>query len=63
MFYIVQGTVVQHRSDMPARALKQGDISVEDNGVEHWWENKGKVKVVLIVADILNTAKKGGESM
>ncbi|MGI9407820.1 MAG: cupin domain-containing protein [Hyphomicrobiaceae bacterium] len=63
MFYILQGTVVQHRSDQPARALKKGDVSLENHGVEHWWENKGDEQVVLIVADILHTKATDAENM
>ncbi|MGI9405615.1 MAG: cupin domain-containing protein [Hyphomicrobiaceae bacterium] len=63
MFYILQGTVIQHRSDQPARTLTKGEVSLENNGVEHWWENKGSEQVVLIVTDIFHTKAVDGENM
>jgi hypothetical protein len=31
-----------------------GEVSVETNGVSHWWQNKGTEKVVLLSADVLH---------
>lgn len=63
MFYILQGRVIQHRSDKPARTLNKGEVSLENNGVEYWWENKGKEQVILIIADILHAKAKDARQM
>lgn len=54
--YVLAGEVVEHRSDSDApHAYRKGDLSVEAEGVVHWWENKGSETVVLLAVDIFNT--------
>lgn len=54
--YVVKGTVAEHRSDSDEPHIYQaGDLSVENNGVVHWWENGGDTVVELLAIDIFNT--------
>lgn len=54
--YVLAGEVVEHRSDSDdPHSYKKGDLSVEAEGVVHWWENKGNETVLLLAVDIFNT--------
>jgi len=53
IIYVVKGDIVEHRSDTTTpKVHKQGETTLESQGVLHWWENKGSVGVELIVSDI-----------
>jgi len=54
--YVVSGTIVEHASDKDEPVTYgPGDISVEANGVVHWWINEGDVPVELMAVDICNS--------
>jgi quercetin dioxygenase-like cupin family protein len=56
IIYIVAGEVTEYSSDCAVPILhKAGEVSVESHGVAHWWKNTGKVRAVLISADLLHT--------
>lgn len=62
--YIVQGEVVEHRSNCDVPIVhKAGDEVAEKGAISHWWKNESKKKVVLVSADILPPAGKPDESM
>lgn len=53
--YVVSGTIIEHASDKDEPiTYGPGDISVEDEGVVHWWINEGDVPVELMAVDICN---------
>ena len=52
--YILEGEVVEHRSDAKAPILRKvGEVSFEKTGVTHWWENLSQQKVRAYVVDIV----------
>ena len=54
--YVLSGEVVEHRSDsLEPHVYKAGDLSVEAEGVVHWWENAGDETVLLLAVDVFNT--------
>ncbi|MES0864240.1 cupin domain-containing protein [Ruegeria sp. SCPT10] len=54
--YVVQGEVTEHRSDSEEPHVYQaGDLSTEDGGVVHWWENTGDIEVHLIAFDMFTS--------
>ncbi|MEM8836892.1 MAG: cupin domain-containing protein [Pseudomonadota bacterium] len=56
--YVVQGEIYEHRSDKEEPVLyRAGDLSVEAEGVKHWWENKSEETVVLMGFDIYEKDK------
>lgn len=53
IIWVQNGTVVEHRSDRTEpEEHGPGSVSVEAEGVSHWWENRGDVTVILIAVDI-----------
>jgi quercetin dioxygenase-like cupin family protein len=52
--YILEGEIVEHRSDQPQPLLhKKGDSAFEWTGISHWWENKSAKPVRALVVDIV----------
>jgi quercetin dioxygenase-like cupin family protein len=55
IIYIVAGEVTEYSSECAVPILhKAGEVAVEGHGVAHWWKNNGKVRAVLISADLLH---------
>lgn len=53
--YVLEGEVTEHRSDDPEpRIYKAGDLSVEAEGVVHWWQNTGGTTVRLLAIDLMH---------
>ena len=56
--YVLSGEVVEHRSDTDTpHVYKKGDLSLEAEGVVHWWENRGGETVLLLAVDVFNTQR------
>lgn len=56
IIYIVAGEVTEYSSNCAVPILhKAGEVAVESHDVAHWWKNTGKVRAVLISADLLHT--------
>ena len=56
--YVLSGEVVEHRSDTDTpHVYKKGDLSLEAEGVVHWWENTGGETVLLLAVDVFNTQR------
>jgi quercetin dioxygenase-like cupin family protein len=54
LIYVVSGGITEYASTCAVPLLhKAGEVSV-DAGRSHWWQNTGKMPVVLISADILH---------
>jgi quercetin dioxygenase-like cupin family protein len=52
--YILQGTFTELRpGGSYTKSLSQGGIITESRDVEHWGENKGSSKVVIIGVDVV----------
>ncbi len=53
MIYVLEGEIVEHRSDSKEpHVYRTGDVSVEAEGVKHWWENKSDTTVILLAYDV-----------
>ncbi|MEM9010603.1 MAG: cupin domain-containing protein [Pseudomonadota bacterium] len=51
--YVLEGTVTEHRSDSDTpKSYGPGDLSVEEDGVVHWWENAGDIPVRMLGLDL-----------
>ncbi len=55
VFYILEGEVVEHRSDVdePQRH-KAGDAVAIKQGAAHWWKNETDAVAVLLATDIVS---------
>jgi quercetin dioxygenase-like cupin family protein len=54
MAYIVEGSAVEHRSDMDEpQVRKAGDAAIESSGIIHWWINEGTEANRVLVVDIV----------
>ncbi len=58
IIYIISGEVIGHSSTCAVPIVhKAGDSTAEFGpGLQHWWENKGAVPVVLISSDLVPIA-------
>jgi quercetin dioxygenase-like cupin family protein len=57
--FVVSGTIVEHRNDHPEPVVRgAGEISMEQAGVVHWWENRSSEPVKALVVDIFTPEKK-----
>lgn len=55
--YVVQGEILEHRSDNKFPVLHEaGGLSLEAN-VTHWWKNTGDETVILVATDIVHDVK------
>lgn len=43
--------MIEHRNGVPVEH-KAGEVVVGENGVTHWWENRGTEEVVLLTVDV-----------
>ena len=61
LIYVVSGTITEYSShcSMPIEH-KEGELSVEQGGLSHWWKNTSKTPVVLISADIAQDPNQQG---
>ena len=51
--YVLQGTLTELREGGHVKAAGPGRFITESRDVEHWAENRGKAKVVIIGVDIV----------
>jgi len=53
LIYIVSGEIYENASNCAVPILhKAGDVARETHATAHWWQNTGKVPVVLLSFDI-----------
>jgi quercetin dioxygenase-like cupin family protein len=53
LIYVVSGEVTEYASTCQVPIVhKSGALSIERNGLSHWWKNTGQSDAVLISADI-----------
>jgi len=57
---IVEGEIVQHRSDRITNNMVPGDITIESLKLAHWWENLGDRPVRIWSVDICNAVTNPG---
>ena len=49
----VTGEMVEHRSSCAVPIIhKAGEVSMESDGISHWWQNEGSVPAMLLSADV-----------
>jgi quercetin dioxygenase-like cupin family protein len=64
IIYVVSGTIHEFASNCAVPIEhKAGEVSVERNGVQHWWKNTGKSPVVLLSADLFHDDKHTDDHM
>jgi quercetin dioxygenase-like cupin family protein len=51
--YVVEGTITEHGEHSVMKEHPKGAAFAEGKDTSHWLENKGKIPVVLIIADIV----------
>lgn len=52
--YVLEGEMTEYRSDADAGLLRRkGDVSFEETGMSHWWQNDSGLPVLLFVVDIV----------
>lgn len=50
---VVSGSITEYRSTCAVGIdHAAGDVSIESDGISHWWRNNGKVAAVLLSADV-----------
>jgi len=50
---VVEGEMTEHRSDEDAPVvLGPGGVSLEPNGLEHWWENRSDAPARIVGYDL-----------
>lgn len=55
LFYILEGEVIEHRSDMEEPQLhKAGDAVQMKHGAAHWWKNESDAVAVVLATDIVS---------
>lgn len=54
---IVEGEIVQHRSDKTSDLMLTGDITLESQKIAHWWENVSDKPVRIWSVDLCNTVQ------
>ncbi len=53
MTYILNGEIIEHRSDVEgALVRKAGDCTLDVNGIAQWWENTSDIDVHLFTVDL-----------
>ncbi|MFN0022765.1 MAG: cupin domain-containing protein [Parvularculaceae bacterium] len=61
LIYVVSGSITEYSSHCGVPIVhKEGDLSVEQGGLAHWWKNTSKGPVVLISADIAAAPEQPG---
>ena len=59
--YVIEGEIVEHRSDRNGPILrKSGDVTIDNQGLAQWWENKTGETVTMFVVDFLDPTKTAG---
>ena len=54
IIYIISGEIIEHNSMCSAPIIhKAGESTGEFGNLQHWWENKGTVPVVLTSSDLV----------
>jgi quercetin dioxygenase-like cupin family protein len=59
--YFMQGTDTVTRDDGTSQTFHPGDMTGETGATVHWHRNDGKDAVILVTADIFNTAKQAAK--
>lgn len=61
LIYVVSGTITEYSNhcSVPIEH-KEGELSLEQGGLSHWWKNTSKSPVVLISADIAQDPNQQG---
>lgn len=55
LIYIISGAIYEHASNCAVPILHSaGQVARETHATSHWWQNTGKVPVVLLSFDIQN---------
>jgi quercetin dioxygenase-like cupin family protein len=58
IIYIVSGSIHEYASNCSVPIEhKAGEVSIEKNGVQHWWKNNAKSAAVLLSADLFHDDK------
>ena len=53
LIYVMTGEIQEHASNCAVPILhKAGDVARETQATSHWWQNTGKVPVILLSFDI-----------
>ncbi|NQW09889.1 MAG: cupin domain-containing protein [Alphaproteobacteria bacterium] len=53
LIYILGGEILEHRSDRAEPKVHgPGTISLENDGISHWWSNEGDTPVTLLGFDV-----------
>lgn len=59
--YVIEGEIVEHRSDQEGPILrKAGEVTIDDDAIAQWWENKTDQPVTMFVVDFLDPKKTAG---
>ena len=59
--YVIAGEIVEHRSDESGALVRRaGDVTIDDDGIAQWWENKTDQPVTMFVVDFRDPTKSGG---
>lgn len=59
--YVIQGEIVEHRSDQDGAILrKAGEVTIDDDAIAQWWENKTDQPVTMFVVDFLDPTVTSG---
>ena len=59
--YVIAGEIVEHRSDESGALVRRaGDVTIDDDGIAQWWENKTDRPVTMFVVDFRDPTKSGG---
>jgi quercetin dioxygenase-like cupin family protein len=61
LIYTISGTITEYSTHCSVPIVhKEGDLSIEQAGLSHWWKNTGKKPVTLISADIAQNPNEHG---
>lgn len=52
--YVLEGTMLEHTKSGDSIVHSPNSLSVERNGVGHWWENSGEAAALIFVVDIIS---------
>ena len=64
LIYVVPGKITEYASTCAVPIVhKAGEVSVEKNGLPHWWKNTSKSPAVLLSADLFHDDKHIDEHM
>ena len=65
IIYIISGEIIEHNTTCAVAIVhKAGESTGEFGGtLKHWWENKGKIEVVLTSSDVVPPDQLDGPDM